>query len=375
VTISAALFAAAAALTAPTSARAGCSPEDLLNGLENALGSLTSSACAAACADGAGCAAAGAVTVALAGVSADSSQGTVDQFCSAVQNALNNVTTGGDDANSVLNFLNQYAPGVSSAIQQQLAGALSAVASPLNVAECGCAIEQGVGQLTSAIGSCIQEALCSLDALIGSPCTCTPPPPVQASCAQSNTACGGYFDNDPACQGNGTILQNTQPGYEPVRTVTGAGGTMVSTGGDSSDGAGHCSPVVFCFCPQPMVPTWTPDLSADSSGNTLIFSCNCPSGTHAGGTAGGLSTCLCDNTNQPPQYGSLFGVCAPPGCPKGQEKIGGKCVTPCSDPSMGMTADGSCCDPKQVTSCGMCCPAGTTPDPASGTCVPPQKIE
>jgi hypothetical protein len=36
-----------------------------------------------------------------------------------------------------------------------------------------------------------------------------------------------------------------------------------------------------------------------------------------------------------------------------------------------MTFDGSCCDPAKMTSCGKCCPPGTTPDPTTGSCLPP----
>jgi hypothetical protein len=389
--LSVTLVAAWATLFPVAPARAGCSLDDVLNSLENALSSIGSSSCAAACSDGVGCGAAAAVVAVLAGVSADAGQGSVNSFCGDISNLLQQVNNGSDDANSVVNALQQATgSSIGQDVLSQLSSAVGSVADPLGVAQCACGVEQGIGQLGSSFGACLQDFLCAGDALLGSPCTCTAPPPVMANCSQSNANCASWTDTDPACQGQNSILAGSGgsniPGYEPVHVSTNAGGTLVTTGGDSSDGAGHCSPVTYCFCPAPMVPTWTFDYpwvvnngwNVDAS-QFYIFSCACPSGTHmAANSPVGLSSCLCDSTNLPAIFGeSLVGMCPPPACPTGQVRLSptSACVTPCSDPSEGMTFDGACCNPAQLTSCGTCCPPGTTPDPTSGTCNPPQKIQ
>jgi hypothetical protein len=343
---------------------AGCDANDLLNGLANAAESIGSN-CATACADGAGCGVSAAIAATLGGIATDSGQGEVNQICSAVQQGLKSANSGTDDANTLASLLTQY--GVSSAVAQQLAQQLAGVAGVLGVAGCGCAIEQGVGQVGNDLGACIQDALCSLDALIGSPCSCTAPPPIQANCALPATGCG-YFDTDPLCQGNNTIIRGPA-GYEPVTSVQTAAGTYVSVGGDSSDGNGHCSAVDYCFCPAPMQPTWLQDTAYDSSGQFYIFTCLCPGSTHPGAAVGGIPVCLCDNTNQPMQPpGSLFGTCPPLSCGAGQVKIDNKCVATCSDPTEIMLSGGQCCNPAQATSCGTCCPPGQSPDAATGSC-------
>jgi hypothetical protein len=129
-----------------------------------------------------------------------------------------------------------------------------------------------------------------------------------------------------------------------------------------------------------MNPVWHEVPNPGSGDHRYIFSCDCPYDpkdpdrqTHPGAVVNGISTCLCNNTNQPANFGfAPLGMCPPPACPAGQTRLGldGDCVTPCSDPSQGMAFDGSCCNPAQMSSCGQCCPPSTVPDPKSGTCVP-----
>jgi hypothetical protein len=375
--VSAALLAATATLAPLDPARAapGCSLDDLLNALENALGAVPS--CAAACADGVGCAAAGAASATLAGVAADAGQNDVDQFCNALQGV------NGNDASAVLGVLNEI-PGLSEA--------LSAFANPFDIAVCACSAEQGIGQITSDLGDCFQDALCDIFGAFGSPCTCTPQPPVAANCAQTNTQCGSWnigVELPPAilaaCNGQNTIggFGNAQSPSGGVVVTTGPSGTLVTAPGSGQNAAGQCDPASFCFCPSPMVPTWTENLAAEEmygtpeNGQPYIFSCDCPKGQHAQGAVNGISVCLCDGSNAAPlppgsvtltSSGAFTGACPPPGCAAGQISLGGKCVTPCSNPSEGMTMDGACCNPSQMTSCGICCPPGTTPNPANGSC-------
>ena len=70
--------------------------------------------------------------------------------------------------------------------------------------------------------------------------------------------------------------------------------------------------------------------------------------------------CICNNTGQVARpTNSTYGSCPDltgKQCPKGQKNVENQCVTPCSDPTKLQMADGSCCDPKQVSACGTCCP-------------------
>jgi hypothetical protein len=395
-TVSVALVSATATLVPVAPARAGCSLDDLINAVANTVGDVTSGSCAAACATGAGCGAAVAVTAVLAGVSADASQGSVNTFCSDVNNLIQQVNNGSDDANSVVNALQQATgSSIGQDLLSELSSAVGAVADPLGIAQCACNVEQGLGQLGSDFGACLQDFLCAGDALLGSPCTCTPPPPIVADCQQSNVSCGEWNDADSACEGGvgnvPTILAGpngqTIPPYTPVTVSKSSAGTLVTGGGSGSNGSGMCAPVYYCFCPAPMVPTWTFDYPyAINNGfqsvgpQFYIFSCDCPSGTSpAPNQVSGVSSCICNNSGQPANFSpdSFTGMCPPPACPSGQVRLSptSACVTPCSNPSDGMTMDGSCCNPAQMTSCGTCCPPGTTPDPTNGTCIPPQVIQ
>jgi hypothetical protein len=145
-------------------------------------------------------------------------------------------------------------------------------------------------------------------------------------------------------------------------------------GGDPNNGGVN---IVACSCPAPR--QIVEHTGVDAYGDPWpYFTCDCPAGTSPAGAG-----CLCDTTHLPPQPIGVVTVVNPQGvscpppflgtpCPKGQINLDGKCVTPCANPADGMTQNGACCDPNQVTSCGMCCPPGTTPDPVNGTCIPKQ---
>lgn len=379
-------------------ARAGCSIGDVVNAISNTLGAVDSGYCSSACATGGGCGASVAVTAVLGGVAADAGQGSVNSFCSDVNSLIQQISSGTDNANSVAGAL-QSATGssVGQDLMNQLSAALADVASPLAVAQCACSVEQSLDQLGSDFGACLQDFLCAGDALLGSPCSCTPPPPITANCSQSLAQCGSFTDSDPGCLGGNqvpTLLAGQNganiEGYVPVIVTNSSAGTLVTGGGSGSDGQGHCAPVFFCFCPKPMVPTWTESMPwienngfQEEGSQFYVFSCDCPSGTHpdpSSATVNGVSVCICDGTTSqvanfnPESFG---GMCPPPACPSGQVRLSGagKCVTPCSNPNEGMAFDGSCCNPMQLTTCGKCCPAGTTPDPVSGGCNGPSPIQ
>jgi hypothetical protein len=113
----------------------------------------------------------------------------------------------------------------------------------------------------------------------------------------------------------------------------------------------------------------------------VMYVCECPKGTKAAGMSGALAeVCLCPDGE--PAVAPVKSVsnpdasiCPPPltgkQCPNGQTNFFGKCITPCSNPNEGMTLNGACCDPNQVAACGQCCPPGTTPNPATGSCEKP----
>ncbi len=387
--VSATLLVATYALmpVAPARADPGCSLGDIVNGLVSTVGSLTSGECAAACADGVGCGVAAGIAAGLGAVAAGTNQNSVNTFCTDLNNAVGDIST-------IQNALSSA--GISQDLTDAILNALNGIGDPLSVAQCGCSLEQGANQVGSNLGSCFAEfeqGLCQA-MNFGQSCTCTPPAPVLADCAQSNTNCDSN-NTDPACVGGGPgggsivagydpntqTIQNISP-YPPAQQVSNSAGTAVSIANTG------CGGISYCFCPKPMVPTWTLDIPENNlnPNNCIacanhfpwyIFSCNCPSGTHpdpSGKTVGGVPVCICDGTtNEVANLSSeaLFGMCPPPNCPTGQVRLSGvgKCVTPCSDPTKGMTEDGACCDPSQMSSCGTCCPPGTVPDPATGACL------
>ena len=369
----AAIVAAMILLASP--ARAGCNPSDIFNAAKNTFSGLGS--CAAACADGVGCGAAAFLASALSGVAAEGGQGAVNSFCSQAQ--------GLNDVNQITDLLKKA--GASSI--DELANVLNTVGSLSSVVKCACETEQGAGSLGSDIGDCMEEGLCWLQDQLGlGSCYCTRPPPALANCAAINVKeCQGKDFltrmHDPACVASGSII-NTNPNgvnsgsdmqaWQPtfIETTT-PQGTFVEELPPSAEGTG-CGGIRYCFCPAPMKADWPQIPNPGSDVNFYAFACDCPDGTHPGAMMpNGISSCLCDDTNQPANFGfAPFGMCPPPACPKGQTRLSpdSPCVTPCSDPKQGMAFDGSCCDPAQMTTCGKCCPSGTVPDPKSGTCVP-----
>ena len=375
IVVSVALLVAAIDLLPPAPARAapGCNLGDIINAAGNTLSGAASPACDATYATGAGIGAITLVTGALEGLAASGNSGAIDTVC----NVVNSGQSVEDNAQSIGQWL--ATADVSSQTVNDVIAALqsSVVLDPLNVAQCACSIESGINSLLSDIGDC----LCDLVSWIpGVNCNnCTPPPPVQADCALPSNCFVG--SSDPACQTNNaitgcvTVINATicpaSENPEPTGTF------VTEPTGDSS-----CPTVRYCFCPKPLVPTWTPMPSLppgfSNASQTNVFTCACPDGTYQAGAAGGLPICLCDYTNVPPQVAdtpqgrcpmNLLGSCQP-----NQIVLNGKCVTPCSDPSMGMTPDGGCCDPNLVTDCGQCCPHGSTPEP-NGTCFTPGPIQ
>jgi hypothetical protein len=367
-----ALVAALATLlpSAPVRADPGCNLGDIFNAGANTVGALTSAACAEASGigDGTGTALAGGVAFGLGIMQASSGQGSVDSLCNQLNIAQNDVAA-----------IGQWL--AAAGISQDVTGEILALGGPaLSIIECGCSLEQGVSQLVSDVAACGCDLV---NWIPGVNCNnCTPPPPKQANCALPTTCFVG--SSDPACQTNNAILGCLTVGGTPVsfggipvcpgNEKDGPTGAFVSTQvGDS-----NCPTLLYCFCPKPLVPTWTS--AGPSFGNSVdsgVFTCACPDGTHQAGTAGGIPICLCDYTNQPPKVAdtpqgrcpiNLLGSCQP-----NQIVIKGKCVTPCSDPTMGMTPDGACCDPNQVTACGQCCGPGKRP--VNGTCVGPGPIQ
>jgi hypothetical protein len=364
-------------LSAP--ARAGCSFSDIGNAVVSTLESA--GYCAAACADGVGCGAAAAVASVLAGVAGEAGQGTVNSFCSAANG----------DISSIVGAL--QAAGASSDALSGLANALSVPGDPLTIVQCACDAEQGVDSLGDDLGDCVADALCDLQsAIFGDPCNCTPTPPSVGNCSAQNKDCSNY-----CISGTNPALCHPQCMYEGAPAVissnaaltgdaSGLGGQVVQTVNASGTFIqllpGQCGGGQYCFCPSPMQPLWIQNYQGSLGSQSLgsinwIFSCQCPAGMHPGAMmSNGISACLCDNTNKPVSFSGpepLTGWCPPPNCANGQERLAGvgPCVTPCANPNEGMTFDGSCCDPAQMTSCGKCCPPGTTPDPATATCLPP----
>jgi hypothetical protein len=338
---------AAAVLALATTARADCL-SDIGNALLNTANAVGSPECETAFSESPEV-----VTALAALLAADSS--VAGQVCNAVYD------------------LEQWGPTLASSLWT----ALQAAGSPVDIAQCACDISQGLGQLPSDAGACIEGFFCGAANFVGNltglgnQCqTCTPPPPVMANCTPPDcTECRA----DPSrCNGCNNLLE----GYYDPNSVYGSvvqqheadGSTLVMWQSGS-----QCTAAEYCFCPSPMTvqTNWEYDPSGDQ---WYYISCQCPKGTHLAGQPGQqtIPVCICNDTGRPAQpAGSVIGICpnllGKP-CPPGEENIQGRCVTPCPNPAQVQLADGTCCDPSQTAACGLCCPAGQHPDPVTGNC-------
>jgi len=346
----------------------GCNFNDVVNAIENTLSSLSSGACGAACAEGgAGCIVAAGAAAALGGDAASQGQGSVDNLC-------NQLNTGLGDVDAIKSWLD--AAGVGADLISDVSSL--GLGPLLSIAQCGCDLEQGVGQLSNEAGSCLADAICGLQQDLGfGGCGCTPPTPVAEDCSAI------VFDN------------NNPPDAQLNATSNGTLVTDLRTGWDGH--SQYCSPQHYCFCPSPMqLSAPQPDIQALGSDPwpcigqseyycAWYYTCQCPQGTHAAAKSGPLTqVCLCDNTGLAAvapvktTTNPTASICPIPftgiPCPNGQVNVGGKCVTPCTNNEV-RTPNGACCSPAEVTACGSCCPPGTQADLANGTCYPVQTTQ
>ncbi len=333
-----------------------------INALVNAIGSISGPACGSAADDpGALTGAAAALGVFLA---ADQAAGT--NFCNAAQNAYDNITSGQNQSQTIQNLLGPYGSVVGD-----LTSALTSVANPLATASCACSIDQGIAQLGNNGVACLQNAICGIQqSVLNEPCACIPPLPIANTNCTPPISCtfNAQSGSQPECTG---ALEEDTGVNPPSYKVTGQTVTDFTDGWNGSDK--YCTAFSFCSCPSPMTLKEWP---VNYLGGIVMFSCQCPAGTSLS-TAPGPGAplvCICDNTKQPAlPANSPYGSCPDltgPLCATGQVAVGNKCVTPCSNPSQIPLANGSCCDPKQASSCGLCCPSGQSPDPTTGNCTP-----
>ncbi|MDQ2078571.1 hypothetical protein RA307_00125 [Xanthobacteraceae bacterium Astr-EGSB] len=369
------IIAATLVLTSPV--RAGCNFSDVADAVKQSVSATLT--CKSVCKEEVSCAGAIWLVAVLTGIAAEGGQGKVDTFCAQAQGKLDQIAS---TANTV--FGNALAQKYFGDMSDQLA----AVASAAEVVKCACETQHSNVASQDSVGVCLMDALCAMQEWVGfEACNCSPPPPKAANCAATNLACGKWNNPDPVCQGSGSnpIFSwypdgQTQAHYNPyyddyrnwTSVTTTPEGTLITQTPSPSN---KCGQTLYCFCPAPMKPVFTKVNWVGHDLNPYILSCACPDKTHAGPMMpNGISSCLCDNTNEPAIMSGLapFGMCPPAACPAGQVRLGGvgECVTPCADASQGMGFDGSCCNPAQMSTCGTCCPPSTVPDPKSGTCVP-----
>lgn len=137
----------------------------------------------------------------------------------------------------------------------------------------------------------------------------------------------------------------------------------------------------FCSCPATMAwqqhsnGAWTCNCPNPGEVQVAKGICQCPAGQ-------GLLEGSCQACPSPLvlKYGAC--TCSVEGqhidkmlgdyscnCPSGQATAGNKCAPMCTDVSKTLLADGTCCSPSQVSSCGVCCPSGWKPDAKSGSCI------
>lgn len=371
------LFAATMVVVSPT--HAGCNVNDVADAIKQSI--TTTLTCQTACKDEASCAAAIYLVAVFTGMAAEGAQDKVDAFCSGVPGTIEQI---GSKANTI------FGSELAQKYLGDLSSELAAVGSAAAVVKCACSTQKSNIASENSIGACFKDMLCALDeAIFGNQCECTPEAPRTASCPSydpRNCQSVDYIQQlgDPTCYPAGSIANcNTEwkscvsyPDYAPsLHKVETPEGTLAMILPAAID---QCGAVQSCFCPKPMIPNWHEVGNPGRPERRYIFSCDCPEGTHPGAMMmSGISSCLCDDTNEPANMWGLAleGMCPPPDCPAGQVRMEteGPCVTPCADPSQGMAFDGSCCNPTQMTSCGTCCPPDTVPDPRSGSCVPRPK--
>lgn len=265
---------------------------------------------------------------------------------------------------------------------------LAVVASFLDCA-CAIATESGVTKIVGQIGECGKDGLCWLQDKVddwldqdGPSCKGTKPPPTLIDCANPHP-----HEKDPKPDQYGqyhNYMDNVFFDSESVQQK----GDFFHT--DAS----------ICYCPAPMQINWHSD-NTTVYNNDQYASCDCPAGTHkaaeddpSGNPSPALyRICLCNKSNLPM---NADGSCPPPPpkcdckcpgnqtptteitadnqckcgckCGSGQSLVGETCVTPCVGASVRL-ANGTCCHPNRVSSCGNCCVNGTKPDAATGSCV------
>jgi hypothetical protein len=358
-----------------------CSPNDILNALQNAFNGL-SSGCASAAADPADWAALAGLT---AGAGIAQAAG-APQFCQAVQGAYNAIQNGSQTVVDVEHRLQPYMSSLPSSVQDSILQTLNGLdnagksaTDALSVVSCACSIvtDQGIGQVAGDVLACLQDAICFLQNNL----------PGFNQCSGSTNTTWVNCAQDPCAGRTNQFGCNPDPGIGYIPNAPGIGGAKVECSQDSggevcwsvlgADSNGNVS-VLACYCPAPMqLNTGYNGGLTDGYGDPVPYLlCSCPQVTTQAGSSGGLSDiCICNNTHLPAQApGGPGGICPLPltgaPCPTGQVNVGGKCITPCSDPSQVMLGSGSCCFPSQATSCGTCCPSGQSPDLATGNCVP-----
>lgn len=382
--LSAVIAAAAIALLPPSPAHAGgsCDLNDILNALQNTLNTISSANCAGVTADPALWAPVGVAAGVMAGVSQS------QQFCQDVQNAQNQLTNLQGDGNSLVTQLGNL--GIDASFLSSILDAMSSAADALAIVQCACGLSNNITQVGGDLGACVEDALCDLQnaahqldpGLFGScsgsidnvPTNCT-----QNPCNAQTGAC------DPNLAGNAIIRCPSGDDAPPVSQSNdpSGNGTIVSVVEGAS--ASGTVTVESCICPAPMIGTWVNNSGYAQWSNIVsdpacqVFVCTCPQGsTLASNSGAGQYVCICQNTGQPAQAGpSQFnpdGVACPlpltgPVCPQGQVALGQNCVPACTANEV-RTPAGVCCNPNQVSSCGICCPAGMQPDLQNGTCAP-----
>jgi len=372
-------------------ANPGCSADDVANAVSSTVSNFNS-----ACLSEFGDFAFYGLTGALGATAAAGASSQVDQGCSSVQDALQQVASGAKSLDDLKGQLDSLGP-IGAAIKQflkdeagvdvddpnsdpkKLAAALSGALQPLTCA-CNVVTNPGISQLGNDLGSCLSDGLDYLDCKLLGNCPPEPTPPTQITCTPDGPCPrdeNGYYHCDINAPVVGGTVDWDWSSPTPAFACTGD----ICSGGNN-----------WCYCPKYMqqADRWLSD-PWDGVGISYL-KCACPDG-HPLGTGNLAYICVCDNG----QHVGEDGFCPPPpppcnpscpnnqivaisdkntctfscGCSAGQTNLGDRCVTPCADPGKVLLANGSCCAPEQATSCGTCCPAGMKPDPATGSCAVP----
>jgi hypothetical protein len=366
----ASLMVAALMLAAPGSAKAdgpGCTPADFSQAAQDAWNEAPPASCQLNDDDPVYWALYGFIGAGAAGAQPGGPNPMKDA-CAAVKTAqatADKLTGPLNDLWGVLGADNQAALEANplfSGIKSNATDLLSL--APIIICACDMVFDHGLKELTDDAGVCVLDALCAGFSLFGEiPCDCQNNGASHITkvidCTNAELPDGFYNKVNEA---------NAVPTGPAYSTTCDNNGICATTQNPATLSGCNATVTLICQCPAPMVIQGIVDSA--SGPNQYYAECTCPNGTTPGPFAGS-KVCLCANGLAMNANGT---------CPTPKPIPPPKPPKPAPPPACTIAgtvrlADNSCCAPTQVTSCGVCCPAGQKPDSTGASCISAQPVK